>query len=1190
MASLAFIILAVLIVRSQGPTQSAIILSIITSVGGFVIGVFSLVFSFLQWHHPHSVDHRSEPALASLSQTPAFESSEHPPSPGSLTAPPVPSVEGSTDRFPTPISGSRRIDWGEAPQTEQFYGRKRELAELKRWLLDDHCRLVSILGMGGIGKTSLAAALVEQVYERYDAVFWRSLQNAPPLQSILQECLQFVSGQQMLLPSEEDRQITLLIDCCRSRRFLLVLDNVESLLQGGGQSGQYREGCGGYGRLFQRMGESRHQSCLLITSREKQKEVALLEGEKAAVRSSQLAGLPPADGQEILKDKGLDGTEHIWETIVIHYGGNPLALRLVGQLIREVFGGDIAAFLTDGEALFRDIRDVLEQQIGRLSVLEEEIVYWLAIQREAVGLSDLQASITHPVSQGALQEALRSLQRRQLIETSVMSFTLHHVIMEYLTDRFIERVCEEIRTGTMVLFERHALLLAQAKDYIRESQRRLLLLPLVQRLLTIFGKEALEQRLQSLLATLREQHDQRPSYAAGNILNLLIQMGCELRGYDFSHLVVWQAYLQGVVLPEVNFAHANLAKSTFTDTFGSILCVTFSPRGDLLVAGTATGEIRFWHGASGSPLHSFQGHANGVTSVAFSPDGSTLASTSHDLTFRLWEVNSGKLLKTLQGHTGEVWSVALSPDEKTVASGSLDRTVRLWEMNSGECLNTLQGHTDEIWSVAFSPDGKMLASGSRDRTVHLWDVRSGKLLKTLQGHTGAVESVTFSPDGQTLASSGHDRTIRVWEVSSGECLKTLEGHTDGIWSVAFSPDGKTLASGSFDRTVRFWEAGSGKLLNTLQDHTSPLWSVAFSPDGKTLASGGLDRTVRLWEVSGGKLLKTLQGYANRVRSVAFSPDGKTLASGHEDQMVRVWEVSSGRCLKTLQGHTNQVASVAFSPEGSALVSGGLDRTVRLWKVKSGECLKTLQGHTDQAVSVAFSPDGKTVASGSRDRTVRIWEVSSGVCLKTLEGHSSAVWSVAFNPDGQMLASSSDDRTVRLWEVSSGKLLKTLQGHTKSVEAVTFSPDGSNLASSSNDRTVRLWEVSSGTCLKVLQGHTSRVWSVAFSPDGSTLVSGSIDQTLCLWEVSSGKLLKTLYSDTSGIGSAAFSPDGKTLASGSYNGEIKLWDRQTGACLGTLRSDRPYERMNITRVKGLTEGQKATLKLLGAIEEEEQELE
>jgi hypothetical protein len=66
--------------------------------------------------------------------------------------------------------------------------------------------------------------------------------------------------------------------------------------------------------------------------------------------------------------------------------------------------------------------------------------------------------------------------------------------MEYMTARLVDRVCEEIRTETQVLFERHALLKAQAKDYLRESQRRLILLPLVQRLLTIFGKEVLEQR------------------------------------------------------------------------------------------------------------------------------------------------------------------------------------------------------------------------------------------------------------------------------------------------------------------------------------------------------------------------------------------------------------------------------------------------------------------------------------------------------------------------------------------------------------------------------------------------------------------------------------------------------------------------------------------------------------------------
>ena len=125
------------------------------------------------------------------------------------------------------------------------------------------------------------------------------------------------------------------------------------------------------------------------------------------------------------------------------------------------------------------------------------------------------------------------------------------------------------------------MLKAQSQRVYRESQRRLILLPLLQRLLAIFGKEALEQQFQSLLADLRAQHDHHPSYAAGNVLNLLIQMGCDLRGYDFSHLVVRQAYLQGVELPEVNFAYADLATSVFTDTFGSILCVAFRLTGRL---------------------------------------------------------------------------------------------------------------------------------------------------------------------------------------------------------------------------------------------------------------------------------------------------------------------------------------------------------------------------------------------------------------------------------------------------------------------------------------------------------------------------------------------------------------------------------------------------------------------------------
>jgi predicted DNA-binding transcriptional regulator len=374
-----------------------------------------------------------------------------------------------------------------------------------------------------------------------------------------------------------------------------VLDNVESILQGGNQIGRYLKGYEGYGRLLQRVGESKHQSCLLVTSREKLPEVALQEGESVTTRSLHLGGLKPVAGRNILRDKGLQGTEQDWEILISHYGGNPLALKLAAQEIREVFGDSITAFLKGGELYFRDICDVLEQQMKRLSAREEEIMYWLAIEREAITLPDLQKNITASLSKGELQEVLRSLRRRYLIEMGTIGFILQPVIMEYLTDRLVDQVCEAIREERLLFLERHALLLAQAKDYIRESQRRFILWPLVQRLLTLFGGEVLEQRFQSILSILREQQNQRLSYAAGNVLNLLIEMGCPLGDYDFSHLVVRQAYLRGVDLLGVNFANANLTTSVFTESFTTIPCVTWNREGNLLAAGTAVGEIRFWH-------------------------------------------------------------------------------------------------------------------------------------------------------------------------------------------------------------------------------------------------------------------------------------------------------------------------------------------------------------------------------------------------------------------------------------------------------------------------------------------------------------------------------------------------------------------------------------------------------------------
>jgi WD40 repeat protein len=122
--------------------------------------------------------------------------------------------------------------------------------------------------------------------------------------------------------------------------------------------------------------------------------------------------------------------------------------------------------------------------------------------------------------------------------------------------------------------------------------------------------------------------------------------------------------------------------------------------------------------------------------------------------------------------------------------------------------------------------------------------------------------------------------------------------------------------------------------------------------------------------------------------------------------------------------------------------------------------------------------------------------------------------------------------------------------------------------------------------KTLQGHTAEIWSVCFSPDGHILASGSSDQTARLWDAHTGQVLKILQGHTNWVLSIAFSPDGRILASSSNDETIKFWDVRSGRCLKTLHPARPYERMNITGVTGLTEAQKATLKSLGAVDDGE----
>jgi WD40 repeat protein len=160
--------------------------------------------------------------------------------------------------------------------------------------------------------------------------------------------------------------------------------------------------------------------------------------------------------------------------------------------------------------------------------------------------------------------------------------------------------------------------------------------------------------------------------------------------------------------------------------------------------------------------------------------------------------------------------------------------------------------------------------------------------------------------------------------------------------------------------------------------------------------------------------------------------------------------------------------------------------------------------------------------------------------------------------------------------------------------VAWSPDGNWLASAGGGREggqLFVWEAHSGerhpawgAGHSALAGHPGAFSSVAWNPSGELLIGGGSDGRLRWWKVDSGRSVRVREAHQGTIHAIRVSSDGRKLASCGDDGAIMLWELERGEHLRTLRRDRPYERLDITGIGGLTRAEMATLRALGAVED------
>lgn len=327
-----------------------------------------------------------------------------------------------------------RLDLDEVPDAEPFYGREEELDTLENRIVKERCRVAMVLGMSGMGKTSLSAKLVDRIRPHFDGVIWRSLFFSPTPENLLADLLQFLNDRPDPTPPDRfDSQLYELMKCLRSRRYLIVLDDVQGVFASGKFAGHYRPKYENYQILLRQLTRFPHGSCLLLNGWEPPLEIAEAIADNTPVQVLQLNGLGGA-AIALLEHLGLRDRDN-WDTLIDIYRGNPLWLKSVAAMIRDLFGGQVSEFLRYDNLCFSDDAIAsLDRQFDRFSELEKKVVVSLALKRQLATLSQLQEQIE--TSPSSLCAALQSLRRRSWLEPPAKNtrshFRIQPIVKQYI--------------------------------------------------------------------------------------------------------------------------------------------------------------------------------------------------------------------------------------------------------------------------------------------------------------------------------------------------------------------------------------------------------------------------------------------------------------------------------------------------------------------------------------------------------------------------------------------------------------------------------------------------------------------------------------------------------------------------------------------------------------------------------------
>jgi hypothetical protein len=319
----------------------------------------------------------------------------------------------------------------QAPKITHCYGRENELLTLSQWLESPNINLISVLGIAGIGKSTLVRSFLEFNAQFFDIIIWKNLKLSQSFNFNITEILTDIHAHN----NNSENILNKFMNLLNQKRCLIILDNIQEIFIPEQLAGMYKPEYQDYQKLFTMITETNNQSYVILISQEKCKEMECLDEELYPIKCLELSGL---NDREILTNMGLKD-EDSWLDLINLYEGNPFYLKTIANSIKNIYDGNVSDFLAENQdncsilpVIPTQIQTSLQLLFKRLSPIEQQIVIKLSNSDQLLSREELKTTLD--LSSTDLINSLESLQQRYLvtkITEDKIRFKLDSVFREY---------------------------------------------------------------------------------------------------------------------------------------------------------------------------------------------------------------------------------------------------------------------------------------------------------------------------------------------------------------------------------------------------------------------------------------------------------------------------------------------------------------------------------------------------------------------------------------------------------------------------------------------------------------------------------------------------------------------------------------------------------------------------------------